>query len=173
MKEVVIYAKYPELVYDVENITHQIARHRTQMSVEEQFAIQTSDTETDTAFVKRSLDRAYSKARKAVSLAITEDSWGYGDNDLKLAETDGYYLYATVRDAFNQAKTQAAAQSLHDYMVNSAVFDWLLISKPDEAVIYKQMMEDSLSDLKTALTDRTGFYSIDPFPQFKERNYNK
>ena len=173
MKEVVIYAKYPELVYDVENITHQIARHRTQMSVEEQFAIQTSDTETDTAFVKRSLDRAYSKARKAVSLAIVEDSWGYADNDLKLADTDGYYLYATVRDTFNQAKTQAAAQSLHDYMINSAVFDWLIISKPDEAAIYKQMMEDSLSDLKTALTDRTGFYSIDPFPQFKERSYNK
>ena len=173
MKEVVIYAKHPELVYDIENITHQIARHRTQMSVEDQFVMQTSDTETDTAFIKRSLDRAYNKVRKAVSSVLTEGSWGYGDDDLKLAEKDGYYLYATVRDTFNQANTEAAAMAFHDFLVNSSVFDWLLISKPDEAAIYKQLMEDNLSDLKTLLTDRTGFYTIDPFPKFQERNYNR
>ena len=173
MKEVVIYAKHPELVYDIENITHQIARHRTQMSVEDQFAIQTSDTETDTSFIKRSLDRAYHKVRKAVSSVLTEDSWGYGDDDLKLAEQDGYYLYATVRDLFNQAKTEAAAMEFHDFLVNSSVFDWLLISKPDEAAIYKQIMEENISELKSILTDRTGFYTIDPFPKFEERNYNR
>lgn len=104
MKEVVIYAKHLELVYDIENITHQIARHH--LINGRPVAIQTSDTETDTAFIKRSLDRAYNKVRKAVSSVLTEESWGYGDDDLKLAEKDGYYLYATVRDLFNQAKTK-------------------------------------------------------------------
>lgn len=170
MKQIVIHAIQQELVYDIENITHQLARHRTQLTVEDQFVLQTSDTETDRAIIKRSLDRAYNKVRRALSSVLMDETWGFADDDLKLTDVDGYYLYINVKDDFKEAKTEAAAMAFHDFLIHSAIFDWLLISKPDEALIYKELIDANLSELKGIAMDRSGFYTINPFPDFKDDN---
>ncbi len=80
MKQIVIHAIQAELVYDIENVTHQLARHRTDLSVEDQFVLQTSDTETDRAMIKRSLDRAYSKVLRALSSVLSDETWAYASH---------------------------------------------------------------------------------------------
>lgn len=170
MKQIVIHAIQQELVYDIENITHQLARHRTQLTVEDQFVLQTSDIETDRAMIKRSLDRAYGKVLRALSSVLTEESWGYADDNLKLEDNYGYYLYINVKDDFKEAKTEAAAMAFHDFLIHSAIFDWLLVGKPDEVMPYKELIEQNLSELKNAVMDRSGFYAINSFPDFKDNN---
>ena len=173
MKQIVIHAIQQELVYDIENVTHQLARHRTNLSVEDQFVLQTSDTETDRGMIKRSLDRAYSKVLRALSSVLSDETWKHADDNLELSDVRGYYLYINVKDEFREAKTEAAAMAFHDFLVNTALYDWLLIGKPDEAAAYKVLMEENLSELKGVVIDRTGFYVIDPFPHFKETNKNR
>ena len=170
MKQIVIHTIQAELVYDIENVTHQLARHRTALSVEDQFVLQTSDTETDRAMIKRSLDRAYSKVLRALSSVLSDETWAYADDDLELTDKNGYYLYINVKDDFREAKTEAAAMAFHDFLINTALFDWLLVGKPDEAAAYKVLMEENLSELKGVVMDRTGFYAVDPFPHFKEES---
>ena len=172
MKQITITAIKKELVYDIENITHQLARHRTQLSSEVKFALQPSDTESYTAIIKRNLDRAYNKVLSSLNTVLTPVLCETADNDLKIDEALDYILSVSVKDEFNEIKTKPAASLFHDFLVNSSIFDWLLISNPVESQIYKQLMDENLSELKSILLDRTGFYTIDPFPQFQEINYN-
>lgn len=143
-----------ELLYDIMNETY--LRGRT---------IQNSDNYKEVASMFASLDdenqdkilrsvkRAFTNVKTELSEYLSESGLTT-DNRLISSESD-LIISLTMPNNFNEAATTGIAESVHDYIRNTAVADWYLVTNKSDAQDYYALATSSLESVRKSVSKRS------------------
>lgn len=171
IKQIVIHKE--ELLFDIENITHKIGNSRMNLDNKEQRAVynlQADDGEQDRSIVFRSISKHISRAKNRMNVYLITKSPEVECNHLVTDENEKDYVIV-LRFPWNWCDdyfTQLS-DAIHDYVVNACIFDFLLISAPSEAKIYKDLSDIAYDNIKTCISARLAGTTRRPLQPFREK----
>jgi len=143
-----------ELIYEIQNKTFLTGKSRETGSNFEQVAnMQASDEDEHQNQILRSIGNAYDSLRAKLSSFLSGDE--VTANNIQI-DTNEISIVAvlTMPDNFNFGVSEAVKGALHRYIVNTSLFDWYVIAKPDEAKVYSDLSQNDLVELREALNKR-------------------
>ena len=142
-----------ELIYDVQNKTYLTGRSRNNGKNYEQVAnMQANNDDEDENQIVRSIQSAYGTLKTKLSEYIDEDNTTTSD---KLMDTTSNIIITLKMPSnYNQATTDTVSASLHDYIVNSAIGDWFVITNKDDAENYVKLAIVNLEQIREAINKR-------------------
>lgn len=142
-----------ELLYDFKNKAYLTGRSRKADGKDAEFSsnIQASDDEVDQNQALRSIQNAYGQL-------LVELSEGLGattttTNNTLLANSN-VTLTLNMPSNYNLGVREAVVAAIHDYLINKALMDWLLITDKDDAKEYGDLAAVSLQNLHNAINRR-------------------
>ncbi|MGN1228652.1 MAG: hypothetical protein ACI4T5_03245 [Prevotella sp.] len=148
-----------EIVYEVKNNAYLTGKSRKNGENHEQVAsIQASDDEEDKNQILRSIQVATAELRNVMSEYLT--STDTAGNNILLAEKTADDKSATIvftlnmPSNFNAATVQTITQAAHDYAVNKATSNWLLITYKQDAADYLAKANANAATIREALSKR-------------------
>lgn len=156
-----------EMIYQVQNKTYLTGLSRENGQNFEQVAnLQANDDDDHMNQIIRSMDGAFAELKTKLSQYIsstTEPLNGYTANNVQLlTETVAgevttpvnYILTLDMPSNFNDAVKETIAAACDKYVVNTAIADWFVITKPDEAPSYISLATVALQTIREAINKR-------------------
>lgn len=153
-KTVTINLSIADIKYDIQDKTYLTGRSRYDGNNEELTAnMRANDDEENLNQIMRSVTNAFSNlktflAEYIVDLGIT------ADNKLLSASTD-LSLALSLPSNFNESGRTTIANGCHQYIVNSAISEWFLITNKADAADYVTLAQNSLKVVRNAINRRT------------------
>lgn len=152
-REVTIALKPQEMLYEIQNKTYLVGRGKD--DVKRQAYSQETDDSESLNHAKRCLDHALSRVKKVIGEfssvgAVVADDVLMGEDGLSRTVT----LVLMLPTNYNDAATEDLAQSMHRYVVMTAVSEWFNDVSPEDAKRYAAAAADSLAAVKRALLER-------------------
>lgn len=143
-----------ELMYEIQNKTYLTGKGRETGANFEQVAnMQASEEEDHQNQILRSIGNAFDDLKTKVSSYLS--GTGVTANNIQIDLTQPtLVLELNMLDNFNFAMSDAVKTALHKFIVNTSLFDWFVIAKPDEAKVYSDLSQNDLTDLREALNKR-------------------
>lgn len=142
-----------ELIYDVQNKAYLTGRSRSTGDNYEAVAnMQANDDDENLNQVVRSIGNAFATLKTKVS-EYMDDSGSTADNE----QTDGESnLVVALRmpSNYNEGTRESVSAAMHQYIVNTALGDWLRITDKADAADYVNLASDNLGQLREALNKR-------------------
>lgn len=176
-KRVVITLYKSELLYDIKNKVHLLARSRAHAQEAAQTAnMQVNDEEAETNQMMRSLGDAFAKILAKLSpyyCSIPEQkqapapcpfrqcSSAPGD-DIYMADNiltepgrnREFTIPLTMPDNFNETFIGTATASLHSSLVSTAIAEWFSLASPSDASLYYELADRDMEKARIALHAR-------------------
>ncbi len=152
-KNITITLYTSELIYDVQNKTYLTGRSRADgTNIEQAAYMQANDDEESANQVFRSVCNAFGLLKTKLSEYIV-DAGTAADNELV---TDDEELKVTLLlpSNFNAAARDGIAATMHQYIVNAAIGDWLRITDKADAPEYVALASKNLEQIREALSKR-------------------
>lgn len=143
-----------ELLYDIMNETY--LRGRTiqdDTNYKQVASMFASLDEENQDKVLRSIKKAFSEVKTELAEYLTESGLST-DNQLISADKD-LVLSLTMPTNFNEAATAGVAEAVHDYIRNSAVSDWYLVTNKADATDYIDLAARSLESIRKSVSKRS------------------
>lgn len=157
-----------EIDYDVGMITHVISNRQMGhgWTPEQGFNIaNTQDKTGEVNLIARFEELAINELKGALGRYMSDPGEDKSDNNLENAEVELYIFELDVPPTFKNSYTHALRSAMHEYVVNRTLYLWFMRVKPDEAILYKELYEDALSAVKSAINKRTGIAKLKPYPR--------
>ncbi len=153
-----------ELNYDVNLITHVIANraNAAQESPEQSFNFSNTDGESELTIIDRFMESAFNKLLSSLSRYVSYED-DYSENIVDKFSIS-YVFELLMPETFNKSYLGPIRSSMHQYMVNYTLFLWFLKTKPEEAMIYKELSDVDIEDIRGYLSKRTKMLTIRPYP---------
>ena len=152
-KVITITVIMSEVLYDIQNKTYLTGRSRKNGQNHEEVAnMQANEDDENLNQVIRSVSNAYSSLMAKLSEYMTS-SVTESDNELIDGETD-LTITLQMPSNFNEAATDAISKNIHQYIVNSSIADWFIITNKPDAAEYVSMATANITDIIEAINRR-------------------
>lgn len=143
-----------ELLYDIMNETYLRGRTIQDDSNYKQVASMfASLDEENQDKILRSIKKAFSEVKTELSEYLTEN--GQTTDNKLISATADLVLSLTMPSNFNEAATAGVAEAVHDYIRNSAVSDWYLVTNKADAADYTGLAARSLENIRKSVSKRS------------------
>ena len=157
--------KREALLYDIANVAYV------------EGAIQIKDSAHDASFtmdivqddnvdrITRILDRVYAQCVKYLSPYTDESITENIELNDDFEETEVYTIVMNVPKTFLKPYAKYIKTLIHEYMVCTSLYEWLAITKPNNAVYWGSKAADTLQDIRATLNTSTRVFErpISPF----------
>lgn len=142
-----------ELLYDIKNKTYLTGRSRNDGTNHESVAVmQANDDEENQNQILRSIGSAFSSLTPKLGEYITSASTTA--NDALISSATNLSLSLSMPENYNKADLNAVASGIHQYIVNSSVSDWFVITNPNEAAAYANLAAADIALVRESLAKR-------------------
>ena len=143
-----------ELLYDIMNETYLRGRTIQDDSNYKQVASMfASLDEENQDKILRSIKKAFSEVKTELSEYLTEN--GQTTDNKLISATEDLVLSLTMPSNFNEAATAGIAEAVHDYIRNSTVSDWYLVTNKADAADYTGLAARSLENIRKSVSKRS------------------
>lgn len=153
-KEVTATIDIEELLYDVMNETYlrgrTIQNDENYKEVASMFASLDDENQDK---ILRSIKKAFSEVKSALSEYLNESALTT-DNKL-IDSTKNLVVVLSMPTNFNEASTVGVGEAIHDYIRNTAVADWYLVTNKADAPDYIALAQKSLEQVKRSVSKRS------------------
>lgn len=142
-----------ELIYNIESVTHLTADSKHDRTPEQLATMKAGDDDIGRNALLRYIGNAYASLCIGLSEYI-EESRQSSDN---IQQEDTEYLELVINrlpSNYNEATTQGLASAAHQYIVNTALMEWFMVTSPSDAGDYAKLSERNLVELRTAIHKR-------------------
>lgn len=154
-KKIAITLLYSELMYDVQNKTYLTSRSRATGDNYETVAYMQADDDSENKNqILRSFNNALSYIYSELSRYLNNDSITTASN-LLIPEED-ISIVLNMPYNFNEAATKSIAAAIHQYLVNTAIGDFFLITNKDEAAEYLSQAAVNIREMREAMNRKIG-----------------
>lgn len=143
-----------ELLYDIMNETY--LRGRTiqdDTNYKQVASMFASLDEENQDKVLRSIKVAFSEVKTELAEYLTEN--GLTTDNRLISPQQDLVLTLTMPSNFNEAATAGIAEAVHDYIRNSAVSDWYLVTNKADAADYATLANQSLENIRKSVSKRS------------------
>ena len=142
-----------ELVFDVQNKTYLTGRSRTNGENFEQVAnMQADDEEENSKQILRSIGNAYGSLMAKLSEYVVSDKTTA--TNLITDQEANLTIALQMPASYNKAANEAVVAAVHQYIVNTAIADWFVITNKSDAVEYANLAAVNITQLREALNKR-------------------
>lgn len=158
-----IQLKRSELLYDVQVKTYLVAQGATSDNAETRSAIQVDDSATSNDQILRSLHNAYNALCNSIPEYLKLGEGTTGDCCIVVdggacsgsCESNEDYIFALhMPENFNQSMLATAASAAHTFMVHSAVAEWFLLTRKQEADVHASIANGAFKEFRVSLDER-------------------
>lgn len=148
-----------EMIYQVQNKTYLTGLSRENgQNFEQVERLQANDDESHINQIVRSMDGAFAELKTKLSQYLESSSVDSTANNIQVAATGTgnttYVLALNMPSNFNDAVKETIAAACDKYVVNTAIADWFVITKPDEAPSYISLATVALQTIREAINKR-------------------
>lgn len=153
-KKVTATIKVKQLLYDIENETY--LRGRTIQNKEnhkEVASMYASEDEENIDKILRSIKKGFAEVKTELAEYLDEDGTST-DNSRYDGSTD-LVLNLTMPSNFNEAATAGVGEAIHDYLKNTAIAEWYLVTNKADAEEYVALAQKSLVSIQQAVSKRS------------------
>lgn len=153
-KKVTATIDIKELLYDIMNETY--LRGRTIQNGEnhkEVASMYASEDDENLDKLLRSIKKGFAEVKTELSEYLDEDGTTT-DNSRYDGESD-LQLNLTMPSNFNEAATTGVGEAIHDYLKNTAIAEWYLVTNKDDAEEYITLAQKSLVSIQQAVSKRS------------------
>ena len=142
-----------ELVFDVQNKTYLTGRSRSNGENFEQVAnMQADDEEENSKQILRSIGNAYGSLMAKLSEYVVSDKTTA--TNLITNQEANLTIALQMPGSYNKAANEAVVAAVHQYIVNTAIADWFVITNKSDAVEYANLAAVNITQLREALNKR-------------------
>lgn len=142
-----------ELVFDVQNKTYLTGRSRSNGDNFELVAnMQADDEEENSKQILRSIGNAYGSLMAKLSEYVYSNLTTATDKIID--ENANLTIALQMPGSYNKAANQAVVAAVHQYIVNTAIADWFVITNKPDAVEYANLAVVNITQLREALNKR-------------------
>jgi len=153
-KTVTATIKISHLLYDIMNETflrgRTIQNKDNHKEVASMFA---SEDEENRDKILRSIKKGFAEVKTELSDYLDEDGKST-DNSRYDGETD-MTLRLTMPSNFNEAATAGVGEAIHDYLKNTAIAEWYMVTNKADAEQYVMMALNSMKSIQQAVSKRS------------------
>lgn len=152
-KNLIVTLKMSELLYEVRNKTWLTGQSRQNgQNFEEVANMQNNEDEEHVNQVLRSIGNAFSTLKVRLSEYI--DSSQTTANDIQLTGLTDLALTLVLPSNYNQATADAIALAMHQYLVNTAIAEWFIITNKTDAADYLTLAGANITQIREAISKR-------------------
>ena len=155
--------KREQLIYDIRNLAYVEGDIMPEDQQHERHTVQDIGEAGNIDRVTRVLNLAHSECVEWL-YPFTKRRINNDCLDDRLREKKVYSIYMTVPKDFSQTTLNAIEELVHEYLVCSALADWLSIANPKKAAVWKEKMEDLKTSIKNKPRLRRGRLRIGKHP---------
>lgn len=142
-----------ELFFDVQNKTYLTGRSRSNGENFEQVAnMQADDEEENSKQILRSIGNAYGSLMAKLSEYVVSDKTTA--TNLITDQEANLTIALQMPGSYNKAANEAVVAAVHQYIVNTAIADWFVITNKSDAVEYANLAAVNITQLREALNKR-------------------
>ncbi len=143
-----------ELIFDVQNKTYLTGRSRQDGQNYEAVAnMQANDDDENLNQVMRSIQNAYATLQTKLSEYIVSGQTT-GDNEQMDDSVNSLHFTLSMPTNYNRATIDTISGALHQYIVNSAISDWFVITNKADASDYAGLAASNLELVRESLNKR-------------------
>lgn len=153
-KKVTATIDIKELLYDIMNETY--LRGRTIQNGEnhkEVASMYASEDDENLDKLLRSIKKGFAEVKTELSEYLDEDGTTT-DNSRYDGESD-LQLNLTMPSNFNEAATTGVGEAIHDYLKNTAIAEWYMVTNKADAEQYVALAQKSLVSIQQAVSKRS------------------
>lgn len=153
-KKVTATIKVKLLLYDIENETY--LRGRTIQDKEnhkEVASMYASEDEENIDKILRSIKKGFAEVKTELAEYLDED--GTTTDNSRYDGTTDLVLNLTMPSNFNEAATAGVGEAIHDYLKNTAIAEWYLVTNKADAEEYVALAQKSLVSIQQAVSKRS------------------
>lgn len=153
-KSVTVTTKISWLLYDIMNETflrgRTIQNRNNHKEVASMFA---SEDEENREKILRSIKKAHAEVKTVLAEYLNED--GTSTNNSHYDGSTDLVLNLNMPSNFNEAATTGVGEAVHDYLKNSAIAEWYLVTNKADAEQYIALAAKSLTSIEEAVSKRS------------------
>ncbi len=153
-KEVTATIKIDWLLYDIMNET--FLRGRTIQNKEnhkEVASMFASEDEENREKILRSIKKGFAEVKTELAEYLDED--GTSTDNSHYDGSDDLSLKLQMPSNFNEAATTGVGEAIHDYLKNTAIAEWYLVTNKADAEQYVALAQKSLVSIQQAVSKRS------------------
>ena len=153
-KKVTATIDIKELLYDIMNETY--LRGRTIQNGEnhkEVASMYASEDDENLDKLLRSIKKGFAEVKTELAEYLDEDGTTT-DNSRYDGESD-LVLNLTMPSNFNEAATTGVGEAIHDYLKNTAIAEWYMVTNKADAEQYIALAQKSLVSIQQAVSKRS------------------
>lgn len=153
-KKVTATIDIKELLYDIMNETY--LRGRTIQNGEnhkEVASMYASEDDENLDKLLRSIKKGFAEVKTELAEYLDEDGTTT-DNSRYDGESD-LELNLTMPSNFNDAATTGVGEAIHDYLKNTAIAEWYMVTNKADAEQYVALAQKSLVSIQQAVSKRS------------------
>lgn len=142
-----------ELTYDIHNKTFLTGRSRLAENNNEQVAhMQSNDDEENINQIVRSVGSAFSLLKSKLSEYMSETETS--SSNMLINKDSNLSLILKMPSNYNLSTREAIASACHQYIVNTSVADWFVITNKEDAKEYYAFAANNLATIREAINKR-------------------
>lgn len=153
-KKVTATIDIEELLYDIMNETY--LRGRTIQNGEnhkEVASMYASEDDENLDKLLRSIKKGFAEVKTELAEYLDED--GTATDNSRYDGTTDLVLNLTMPSNFNEAATAGVGEAIHDYLKNTAIAEWYLVTNKADAEEYITLAQKSLVSIQQAVSKRS------------------
>lgn len=142
------------LMFDIMNETY--LRGRTIQNDEnhkEVASLYASEDEENREKILRSIKKGFAEVRTELAEYLDED--GTTTDNSHYDGTTDLVLNLVMPSNFNEAATVGVGEAIHDYLKNSAIAEWYMVTNKADADQYVALAQKSLANIQQAVSRRS------------------
>lgn len=112
-----------------------------------------SEDEENREKILRSIKKGFAEVKTELAEYLNED--GTTTDNSHYDGTTDLVLNLTMPSNFNEAATAGVGEAIHDYLKNTAVADWYLVTNKGDAADYMTLAQKSLVSIRQAVSKRS------------------
>ena len=153
-KTVTATIKIDWLLYDIQNETYlrgrTIQNDENHKQVASMFA---SEDEENRAKLLRSIKKGFSEVKTELSEYLNEN--GLTSDNSHIDGNSDLVLSLLMPSNFNEAATAGISESIHDYLKNTAISEWYMVTNKEDADQYVALANKSMNNIRNAVSKRS------------------
>ena len=153
-KKVTATIKIKHLLYDIQNETY--LRGRTIQNKEnhkEVASMYASEDEENLDKILRSIKKGFAEVKTELAEYLDED--GKTTDNSRYDGTTDLTLNLTMPSNFNEAATAGVGEAIHDFLKNTAIAEWYMVTNKADAEQYITLAQNSLVSVQQAVSKRS------------------
>lgn len=152
-KSVTITLYMSELVYDIQNKTYITGRSRNNGNNHEEVAnMQANDDDENLNQVLRSIGNSFATLKTKLSEYIIGNATTA--NNEQISSNDNLTVGLTMPSNYNSSTVDTISTALHQYIVNTSIADWFIMTNKADATDYINMAAANMEHLREAINKR-------------------